>query len=284
MDHYLTMSDSILKDECGVVKPPQLGIIYNNIEDKENPIGVSCKNIYIEYSLIIAIGKSLKFFPSINTLKIENCCISKELTDALASILSEDQGKGKQIIDLSLNGNENLGSVLPLFVSSSNGLKYLSLQRCALSDEGWLIICASDKETLAKYSIIFFFLDVKALAEHLAFSDEREQRLIVLNLDMNHIGNEGASHLACALRTNRILMYLSLAGNRIDDEGVLHFLEVLDKFELRQEEVMIKRKRIFDEIMRKKMEMEKLLGEWKSKEGVERELSKSSIRSAESKD
>lgn len=117
-----------------LARPPRIEVVYETFEDKENPVTVICKNIYIEFSLIYAIQKSLSPFPTITTLKIEDCCISKELGNALASILTEESGK--QIVDLSLDGNPEISQILPLFLSPQTGLKILSLQRCKLDDEG----------------------------------------------------------------------------------------------------------------------------------------------------
>ena len=122
-----------LNEECES-RPPQITIAYENPEEEENPIKVICKNIYIEFSFIYAIEKSLSLFPTLDTLIIEDCCISSEFTEELATILTKDSGK--QISNLSLSGNLNITHKLPLFLSSNTGLKFLSFQRCGIDDEG----------------------------------------------------------------------------------------------------------------------------------------------------
>ena len=50
--------------------------------------------------------------------------------------------------------------------------------------------------------------------------------LLSLDLSSNQITDEGAGHLARALRLNRTLLSLCLAGNRVGDEGVRALCEV----------------------------------------------------------
>lgn len=126
------------------------------------------------------------------------------------------------------------------------------------------------------------FLAVKLLADALVFNDEMEQKLLVLNLGMNKIGDLGVLHLANALRTNRTLISLSLIGNQIGDEGADHLVQVLKKFQLTQEEVELRRRKNFNLILQKKNAAEKSLGEKKSKEELDKRTSKTNARSTES--
>uniref|UniRef100_F7DMG8 Leucine rich repeat containing 71 n=1 Tax=Monodelphis domestica TaxID=13616 RepID=F7DMG8_MONDO len=66
--------------------------------------------------------------------------------------------------------------------------------------------------------------------------------LVSLNLGYNHIGDEGASHIAQGLRLNRSLLWLSLAHNRIQDQGAQKLAEVLQPFELTHTEVVERRR------------------------------------------
>lgn len=114
--------------------PPELGVVYEFPDQRENPMVVSCKNIYVEYSLVQTIFKSLRNFPTIAVLKLEDCCISQEIVELLASLMSEFPGK--IIADLSLDGNEGIEKALPHLIRNETGLKYLSLRRCGFDDKG----------------------------------------------------------------------------------------------------------------------------------------------------
>lgn len=221
---------------CGQPPPPKVGIVYRFPEKGENPLTVICKNVYVEYSLIQAVFLTFPYFPSITALKIEDCCVSQEILESLALLLSEIPGQN--IVELSLDGNEGIHKTLPLLMGSSSNLKYLSLRRCGLTDEG-----------------------VRLFAGELAYPEPKIQ---VLNLNFNLIGDGGVSALADALRTNRTLSYLSLAGNGITDLGASYFAEVLGKFPLTPEETMLRRRKNFDAVLRRNALAAKLLENKKS--------------------
>ncbi|CAF1667628.1 unnamed protein product, partial [Adineta ricciae] len=56
---------------------------------------------------------------------------------------------------------------------------------------------------------------------------QRYQTLTALYLSGNRIGDEGAQHIANALRTNTTLTTLDLSGNEIGDEGAQHIADAL---------------------------------------------------------
>lgn len=121
---------------------------------------------------------------------------------------------------------------------------------------------------------MLFFLDLKLIVEPLSYSDERESKILLLNLGMNKIGNVGMYHLANVLRTNRTLTSISLIGNRIGDEGVDYLIEVLQKFPLTRSEGELRRRRIFDRILKDKSKTEQLAEEYKGKGETESQSSK----------
>lgn len=77
------------------------------------------------------------------------------------------------------------------------------------------------------------------------------QTLMRLNLSSNFLGDEGAAHIANALRANRSLIILNLADNQITDSGCEKITEVLQRFPLNEAEVKLRRKRIFAYLKRK---------------------------------
>lgn len=113
------------------------------------------------------------------------------------------------------------------------------------------------------------------------YDPERAQKLLILNLNMNCFGDEGVVALAQALRSNRTLISLSLCGNRITDEGARCLAEVICRFPLSDEEIMIRRRRNFDRLLKRKSILSKAIDEWRCQ--IEAEKLKNNERKAEGK-
>lgn len=75
--------------------------------------------------------------------------------------------------------------------------------------------------------------------------------LTYLNLSSNFLEDEGVKYIADFLRINRSLLYLNLADNFISDKGCIMLMEVLQKFPLTHEEIVVRRARLFDYHRRK---------------------------------
>ncbi|KAL0273275.1 UNVERIFIED_CONTAM: hypothetical protein PYX00_005985 [Menopon gallinae] len=221
---------------CAPPVPPVIQVIY----EEQAPIQVICKGFYVEYALIHALFAALSSFPTITALKIEDCCISNEVVCTLAVLIPESP-----IVDLSLDGNVDIARDLPMLFNI--GLHHLSLRRCSLTDEVMQKIC-----------------------KELEYNPRKTQKLLSLNLNMNCIGDEGCLALARALRSNRTLVSLSLCGNWITDEGACYLADVISKFRLTHEEIMLRRRRNFDRLLSRKTILDKALETWRTKSEIEK--------------
>uniref|UniRef100_A0A8C6WEJ0 Leucine-rich repeat-containing protein 71 n=1 Tax=Neogobius melanostomus TaxID=47308 RepID=A0A8C6WEJ0_9GOBI len=85
----------------------------------------------------------------------------------------------------------------------------------------------------------------RLIGSALSTAKTSNKNLQFLNLAFNCIGDAGAAYLAQGLRLNRALLYLSLTNNRIGDSGAAQFSEVLREFPLTHEEVVERRKLLF---------------------------------------
>lgn len=70
------------------------------------------------------------------------------------------------------------------------------------------------------------------------------QTLTHLNLSSNFLADEGARCIADSLRINRCLLFLNLADNQISDHGCIAIMQSLQKFPLKQNELILRRKKI----------------------------------------
>lgn len=90
---------------------------------------------------------------------------------------------------------------------------------------------------------------MKLIEKQLSVFDE--QPIYTLNLASNYISDEGAHAAANILRINRMLMSLNLADNWIADEGCIYLSSVLGKFALEHDEIVVRRLRIMDYLIKK---------------------------------
>lgn len=72
--------------------------------------------------------------------------------------------------------------------------------------------------------------------------DDFYHPLIHLNLASNCLYDEGIQYVAKILRINRKIISLNMTDNKIRSEGLQNLLEPLIKFQLRQEEIVIRRR------------------------------------------
>lgn len=133
--------------------------------------------------------------------------------------------KHQNITEISANGNPNKYQNHYLLLQQTN-LTSLSLRFCKINENG-----------------------AAKLAEELKIP--YGHTLTHLNLSSNFLGDEGLKYIADFLRINRCLLYLNLADNFITDKGCIKLMEVLHKFPLTHEEIVIRRERLFDYHRRK---------------------------------
>lgn len=88
-------------------------------------------------------------------------------------------------------------------------LKYLSVNRCRISDEA-----------------------CKKIFENIRFDAPAANTLQILELGSNQITDDGATFIGSVLRANRCLVHLNLSGNNITDNGFLKILDSLMEFPL----------------------------------------------------
>ncbi|XP_025830267.1 leucine-rich repeat-containing protein 71-like isoform X2 [Agrilus planipennis] len=195
--------------------------IYENAETKTNLTKIIIKYLKLQPKLIEVLGKALKSFSSVTILKLEFCNLKHEQIILLKEILKENIN----ITELSIAGNPNEFQTFHQLLKK-NKLEYVSMKLCEIDDRG--------VEKIAKVLRVF------------------DHPLIYLNLSSNKISSEGTKHLSQMLRINRNLKGLNLCDNWITDEGVNVIMEALKKFSLSQDELYIRRKRIFDYLLRRK--------------------------------
>ena len=120
----------------------------------------------------------------------------------------------QSLTSLTLDDNPLEDADVSLLVHGQSQLLHLSLRFCQLSD-----------------------VHAYGLGHALGTSKSANNRLTTLNLSNNHLGDQGARHLARGLMTNRTLAILNLASNHIGDEGATALAQVLSHFPLDQEQV-----------------------------------------------
>ncbi|XP_069796449.1 leucine-rich repeat-containing protein 71-like isoform X2 [Narcine bancroftii] len=81
----------------------------------------------------------------------------------------------------------------------------------------------------------------KLIGEALSTPKQSNRTLLSLNLNFNHISDQGIGYIADGLRLNRMLLWLSVAHNRIGDKGAMRLAEVLSPFALTHEEIVEQR-------------------------------------------
>ncbi|KAJ9576414.1 hypothetical protein L9F63_006726, partial [Diploptera punctata] len=217
-----SQTEDDLKKSC-LEKQQKIQIQYENPEKFENLKIIKMKGINVEPGVLRATGRCLKLYPTITTLRLENCNLTYIEIDIIANILTHTA----VITDLCLNGNPVRQMNYFILLQETN-LQYLSLCLCNINDEG-----------------------VKLISNELKYSDYTTNTLIGLNLTHNRITCAGVKFLAEALRTNRSVISLSLAGNRIQDQGVGFIAEVLQKFPLFHEECIERRCRNITRLLKR---------------------------------
>lgn len=156
--------------------------------------------------------------------RLDFCNLYSQEIQILQKILQ----KHHTITEISINGNPNQYQNYNLLLQQTN-LTSLSLRFCKINKIG-----------AAKFAE-----ELKIPYGH---------TLTHLNLSSNFLGDEGVKYIADFLRINRSLLYLNLADNFITDKGCMTLMEVLQKFPLTHEEIVVRRARLFD-FYRRKNEM-----------------------------
>lgn len=159
---------------------------------------------------LIAIISSC--YTNLNKMTLKNCRLNKYTVHEMVKVLDSST-----ITELTFDGSSLSIGNYAMLLGRSN-LKSLSLARCYIND----VIC-------------------EQIAGKLEYFEGT--KLLVLNLSMNMIGDQGAKAIAWALRSNRTLRYLNLSGNRLTDEGAICIFDSLMMFPLTYDECTGKRKR-----------------------------------------
>lgn len=162
----------------------------------------------------------------IDTSRLINCKLTHEDITLLSSILQTQDCLKDLTIDGNPNGKQNFYTLL-----ENNKLQYISLQKCRINDLGAGLIGIRLKDC---------------------------KSLISLDLSNNFLNDNGVKALAEGLRVNRSLVSLFLVDNWITDDGIKALMAVLKRFELRQDEIELRRKKNF-EFEFKKLELRESL-------------------------
>jgi len=175
------------------------------------------KGIYIKgWKLSSKVVDILKqcYLERLTTLNLWNAGMNDLAVTSLAILLKT----APAVKTLFLEGNP-IRDTEPfhMFITEDNSLQNLSLRNNLITEIGALNIAFS----LSKF---------------------QSSSILNLNLSFNKLGDEGAKHIAKALRTNRTLACLSLSSNYIGDAGLLAIMTSLKQFKLTHEEVVERRK------------------------------------------
>lgn len=146
--------------------------------------------------------------------RLEFCNLTSKEIHVLQLLLQ----KNPTITELSINGNPNKVQNHHLLLQQAH-LIHLSMRFCQINQHG-----------------------ASKIADELKFAFG--QSLSHLNLSSNFLYDEGAQYMADFLRVNRNLVGLNLADNFITDKGCMALMEVLQKFPLRHDEIVLRRNRI----------------------------------------
>lgn len=177
--------------------------------------------------IIVGPSKIQKHFPYTKQFcfRLEFCNISSTEIKILYLILQ----KNNSITELNIIGNPNKSQNFYLLLRNTK-LKSLSMRFCKINEDG---IAKIAQEIKSPYGL----------------------PLTHLNLSSNFISDEGVLHIANSLRENRCLKYLNLADNHITDVGCITIMEVLQKFPLKQHELVCRRGRILAYYIKKREEV-----------------------------
>ncbi|XP_053719356.1 leucine-rich repeat-containing protein 71 isoform X2 [Synchiropus splendidus] len=135
--------------------------------------------------------------------------------------------------EVTLDGNPLPNHCYHLLLSDECSLTHVRLRNNQISDEGAALIgCA------------------------LSTPKSTNKTLLSLSLAFNNIGDVGAGHIAKGLRLNRTLLFLSLANNSIGDAGAAQLAAVFSEFALTHDEIMERRRLIFDKLQMPAAEVE----------------------------
>ncbi|KAM9823641.1 leucine-rich repeat-containing protein 71 [Neosynchiropus ocellatus] len=175
---------------------------------------VSMKMVKRLYRLLPTL-KRLEKFSFSNTIMSSEMFTSLINTIPLCTSLRE----------VTLDGNPLPNQCYHLLLSDECALTHVRLRNNQISDEGAALIgCA------------------------LSTPKATNKTLLSLSLAFNNIGDVGAEHIAKGLRLNRTLLFLSLANNSIGDVGAAQLAAVFSEFALTHDEIMERRRLIFDKL------------------------------------
>lgn len=182
--------------------------------------------------MIQLLALILPSYQQLHKFTIRNCRIDMYVVHELGKMLPFTT-----ITDVCLDDCPIKQTNYEELLQNTTCIKNLSLCRCNINDE----VC-------------------ERIASTLHYLESAERSLVTLNLTSNCIGDEGAKHLAQALRSNRHLRYLNLADNLISDDGASLIFNSFIEFPLTYDENInrlqrflahLKKKHVYKECLQK---------------------------------
>ncbi|XP_034567131.1 leucine-rich repeat-containing protein 71 isoform X2 [Notolabrus celidotus] len=169
--------------------------------------------------IALVLQKMLPFLSKLQSLQFWQARLTDEKIISLMNTIS----LCSSLRHVKLEGNPLPEQSYHLLLSEDSVLNHLFLRNNRMGDEGARLI-------------------------GLALSTTRSanKNLYTLDLSFNSIGDAGAKHIAQGLRFNRTLTILSLSNNHIGDAGVAHLAATLGEFALTHEEVVERRKLLWE--------------------------------------
>lgn len=163
--------------------------------------------------------------------RLEFCDLSADQV----TVLQETLKLQPYVTFLSLRGNPKCRDKLYLLVNV--GLKILNVKMCEIDQYGRYTLAVS----YLFYRLCFKFPALKKISE--VFLDSSpDTGLLHLDLSSNKLFDEGCEYIASILRCDRGLVSLSIADCKITDTGLKEILETFRRFELRDGEILLRRK------------------------------------------
>ncbi|KAF7270586.1 hypothetical protein GWI33_016477 [Rhynchophorus ferrugineus] len=173
---------------------------------------LNCMLKNINLNVFRALQKTIKHCSYLNVLQLDFCDLSREQVEVLEETLKLQSSMRY----LSLRGNPRCRDNAYLLVNV--GLKVLNLRMCQI-----------DQHALKKVSDAFL-------------SSSPDAGLLHLDLSSNQLFDGSCKYIASILRCDRGLLSLNVSDCKITDNGLAEILECFRRFELRDEELFLRRK------------------------------------------
>ncbi|XP_075984760.1 uncharacterized protein LOC142982239 isoform X2 [Anticarsia gemmatalis] len=199
-----------------VLEPITLKAYYDS-KDQLVEVAIINSTAEIPKRVVRALSLCTPFHPSLTRLTIKRGGLTHVLIQEICRLLPHSN-----LTDVCLDDTFVPQGTYYILLQEASQIKYLSLNRCRISDA----VC-------------------QKIAANLDFGCSAANSLRVLELVSNNITNLGAVCLGRMLRSNRGLLHLNLAGNKIGDEGGTAILSSLMEFRLTDDEQLEGKRRRF---------------------------------------